>query len=160
MMRRVTTLRFAGLLRICCLAWVFFVMPALLRADTIYTYVGNPYTECEGTYVCNGKTPALSLRLDTPLMGSQLDNLSNDWIPVSTFYFTDGMGYFITQANQVFHDLIVSTDAHGNITNWYIVALTTERPPYAYFRLNSWRPNRRGGGRFNPWAQSANHRLW
>ncbi len=127
------TLKFSTLTGLLCL-----LVPGLMWAGTVYTYTGNPYTDCTGTYVCTGTSPALSLTFDTPLTGTQLDNLYDDPIPVSSFSFTDGTGLFITQANEVFHDLIISTDANGAITGWYIVALTTEPPPYVYFRLNSW----------------------
>jgi hypothetical protein len=108
------------------------------RADTVYTYAGNAYTFCLGTYTCTGTTPALSLTFATTLMGAQLDNLSNHPISASTFSFTDGTGLYITQANAVSDNIFISTGPTGAITGWFIVGLTTEPPPLTLFRINSW----------------------
>ena len=64
------TLKFSTLTGLLCL-----LVPGLMWAGTVYTYTGNPYTDCTGTYVCTGTSPALSLTFDTPLTGTQLDNL-------------------------------------------------------------------------------------
>lgn len=53
-----------------------YLFVASARADTVYTYTGNPFTDCLGIYHCNGTTPFLSITFDTTLTGPALDNLN------------------------------------------------------------------------------------
>jgi hypothetical protein len=49
------------------------MLPYSLWADTIYTYTGNPYANCEGVYYCSSTSPlSMSITLDLPLTGDQL----------------------------------------------------------------------------------------
>jgi hypothetical protein len=105
------------------------VLPGSLRADTVYTYTGNAYTNCFGTYTCNGTTPAISFTFDTTLMGAQLDNLAIDTVGggnltahVSSFSFTDGTGLLMTQSNSFGYLFDVTTNSSGDITKWYMTA--------------------------------------
>jgi len=108
------------------------------RATTLYAYTGNPYTSCAGTYTCNGTTPALSLTFDTTLTGAALDNLVFGTVGggdltayVTSFSFTDGTGFSLTQANaEGLYAFDVSTDASGNITSWSMSASPQDAPPY------------------------------
>jgi hypothetical protein len=135
-----------GLLGLVCL-----MLPGSLRADTVYTYTGNPYNFCVGTYAPNGinnvcpQPYALSLTFDTTLSGTQLDNLvlntqqdvtnahcsgctgiapiaGNLTASVSSFSFTDGSGFSITQADTANYGFDVTTDSNGNILAWFIYA--------------------------------------
>jgi hypothetical protein len=95
-------------------------LPLPLSADTTYTYTGNNYTSCFGTY-CTGGPYVISLTFDVKA-GTQLDNLTagtNISTDVSTFSFVDGSGLSITQSNGVGH-FYVGTDASGDITSWNI----------------------------------------
>jgi hypothetical protein len=125
------------------------------RADTVYTYTGNPYTSCVGTYAPSGvnnvcpQPYAFSLTFDTTLSGKQLDNLvltssvcstgpclgtplispagGNLTSFISSFSFTDGTGFSITQANATGFSFDVTTDGKGNIQSWAIYAVVS--PP-------------------------------
>lgn len=113
-----------GLLGLLCL-----MLPGSLRADTVYTYTGNAYNNCHGTYASSGTTCAgpyaLSGTIDV-MAGTPLANLdlygpdSNIWPYISTFSFTDGTGLTFTQAdpNWYWQEFYVATDAYGNITEW------------------------------------------
>jgi hypothetical protein len=131
------------------LSLLWLVLPGSLRAETVYTYTGNPYSFCVGTYVSSGVIVnntcggpyALSLTFDTKLSENHLDNLVLDTAAdfnaihsditlvggnltpfVSTFSFTDGTGFSITQANATKYGFDVTTDSEGNIQAWVIFA--------------------------------------
>jgi hypothetical protein len=135
-----------GLVGLVCL-----MLPGSLRADTTYTYTSNPYYFCSGTYAPGGvnnvcSNPyALSLTFTTILQGAQLDNLAlnaqqdiaaghcsgctgigpingNLTGYVSSFSFTDGSGFSITQTDTTNYGFDVSTDSNGNILAWFIFA--------------------------------------
>jgi PEP-CTERM motif len=131
-----------GLLGLLCL-----MLAGSMRADTAYTYTGNPYNNCSGTYAPSGinnvcpKPYALSVTFETTLSGTQLDNLvlntaadfnaihsdislvgGNLTAYVPTFSFTDGTGFSITQANATKFGFDVTTDSNGNIEAWVIYA--------------------------------------
>ena len=86
------------------------------KAGTIYTYTGNAYTTCGGTY-CTGGPYALSVAFTTTLTGSSLVNLPYTDISatITSFSFTDGSGLTI-HSNLQFMD--ISTNASGNISTW------------------------------------------
>jgi hypothetical protein len=107
-----------------------FLLPNALRADTIYTYAGNAYNQCTGTYTCTGTAPFLSISFDTSLTGAQLSNLSATDISATLVSFTmsDGAGLTVTQATASSHSFIVSTDSSGNITSWGIEAYSNPTP--------------------------------
>lgn len=134
-----------GLLAFLCLT------PGLLKANTVYTYSGNPYNFCAGTYAPSGVNNvcpnafAMSVTFETTVSGSQLDNLvlntqqdvdsahcsgcvgiapitGNLTAFVTSFSFTDGSGFSVTQANTTNFGFDVTTDANGNIQSWFIYA--------------------------------------
>jgi hypothetical protein len=116
------------------LGFLCLLLPGSLRADTTYTYAGNAYTSCTGTYASSGTTCAgpyaLTVTFDTTLSGAQLDHLAigtvlgGDLTPyVSKFDFTDGTGVTITEKSTgVISSFDVTTDGAGAITSWYISA--------------------------------------
>ena len=55
------------------------ILPVSMRAQTTFTYTGNPYPPsygCGGNYVCNGTTPFITISFTTTLSLSQLANLT------------------------------------------------------------------------------------
>lgn len=115
--------------------WVFLNVPIMAvfapaaHADTVYTYVGNSYTDCTGTY-CSGPN-ALSITFATTLTGSALDNLNNQNIGpnISSYSFTDMMGLNLScidffppgfPFNPCSSLWFVTTDANGNILSWQL----------------------------------------
>jgi hypothetical protein len=143
-------LKARSLFAIVFLGLLYFMLPGPLRADTTYTYTGNPYAFCSGTYtngvsnVCS-QPSALSLTFTTSLSGAQLDNLTlnasqdiasahcggctgigpidgNLTAYVSAFSFTDGTGFSVTQADTMDYGFDVTTDGNGNIQSWFIYA--------------------------------------
>jgi hypothetical protein len=112
-----------GLLSLLCL-----VLPGSLRADTIYSYTGNPYTVNLGTY--SGGTYSLSVSFDVAA-GTPLDSLAPDTnitADVTSFSFTDNHGLSITPANLIgaSDQFYVGTDSSGDITTWFVVADGTD----------------------------------
>jgi hypothetical protein len=93
------------------------------KAGTIFTYTGNNYTTCGGTY-CTGGPYALSVAFTTTLMGSSLANLPYTDISatITSFTFTDGSGLTLHSNLQ---SLDISTNASGNISTWLIGACGT-----------------------------------
>jgi hypothetical protein len=66
---RTRFLALAGLLALLCLA----LLQVPTQADSVYSYTGNAYTTCEGSYSCTGTTPAMTITFDMTLTGSALD---------------------------------------------------------------------------------------
>jgi hypothetical protein len=130
----------------------WLILPGSLRADTVYTYTGNAYSFCDGTYVSTGVIVnnvcggpyALSVKFDVQA-GTHLHNLvmntaadynllhGGQMAPapvgditaaVSTFSFTDGTGFSVTQANRTqpgFQSVFdVTTGSNGSILAWFI----------------------------------------
>ena len=112
------------------------ILSASAKADTVYTYTGNPYTSCAGTYSCNGTTPALSVTFDTTLTGSTLDNLTlgstgNITADITSFTITDGSGVTISLADAPAYYLFnIGTDGNGAIQSWNIDAILINAPPF------------------------------
>ena len=100
------------------------LLPGALRADTIYTYTGNPFNNCVGNYTCG--TPGLSITFATSLTGAALDNLSYSDISstITSFTMSDGFGVSNTILNSPSFIFIISTDGSGAITNWAIETLS------------------------------------
>jgi PEP-CTERM motif len=99
-----------------------FLTPSA-KAGTIYTYTGNAYTTCGGTY-CSGGPYALSVAFTTTLTGSSLANLPYTDISatITSFTFSDGSGLTL-HSNLQFLD--ISTNASGKISTWLIGACGT-----------------------------------
>ena len=103
-----------------------------LRAGTEYTYSGNAYNFCVGTYAPSGinnlcpNPYALTLTLDTSLTGSALDNLTlgtgNITADITSFSFGDGSGFSLTQADATNFSVDIATDSNGKIVSWVIPA--------------------------------------
>jgi len=101
-------------------------------AITQYTYTGAQYnfSGCADTY-CTGGPYALTVVFDVAA-GTPLDSLSNVNITadVTSFSFSDGSGFVITQASPGLTDsFVISTDPTGNMTVWSLNACTSP-PPY------------------------------
>ena len=97
--------------------FAIFLAPSA-KAGTIYTYTGNAYTTCGGTY-CTGGPYALSVAFTTTLTGSSLVNLPYTDISatITSFTFSDGNGLTIQSSLQ---SLDISTNVSGNISTWLI----------------------------------------
>jgi len=123
-----------GLLGLLCL-----MLPGSLRAQTIYTYTGNPYTFCGGTYTCNGTTPFLSITFDTSLTGAALDGLSGDNITatVQSLSFTDGTGLFLNSCDITSCYVTISTNSNGDIYAWQVIPLVPP-PPTGYYGFSTY----------------------
>jgi hypothetical protein len=118
--------------------WVgLLILPCLtlsdpLRAGTEYTYTGNTYNFCVGTYAPSGLNNvcpnpyALMLTLDTSLTGTALDNLTlgtgNITADVTSFSFGDGSGFSLTQSDATTFSVDIATNSYGNIVSWVISA--------------------------------------
>jgi hypothetical protein len=112
-----------GLLSLLCLT-----LPVSLRADTTWTYTGQAYTTCTGTYASSGTTCggpyALSVTFDVKA-GTQLDNLfifhpeTDISSSISTFSFTDGTGLVVTQATPTSHRFAFQV-GNGIIELWEV----------------------------------------
>ena len=116
-----------GLLGLVCL------IPGSLRANTVYTYTGNPYTTCSyvpGGDACLGGVH-LSLTFDTSLTGTELSNFSGDMVPYLQSFFAHDVGgpegnveaggggpAFILGSFFITFD--INTNAFGGITSWDI----------------------------------------
>lgn len=121
-----------GLLGLLCL-----VPPSSLRASTTYSYTGNAYTSCYGSYLAGGAicaSYALDLSFLTSLTGSEVDNLTNDDITATLLGYsaTDGYSefdcYFGPCGPDEGPDLFlatITTDATGDITAWSITTNDT-----------------------------------
>lgn len=109
-------------LGVCVLcAWGLLFSPAA-QASTLYTYTGNSYTLCNGTY-CNGGPYSLSVIFETTLTGNALVSLPFQEITstVISFAFTDGTGLTVNQNTVGGYDRFeISTDASGDIVTWLV----------------------------------------
>ena len=114
-----------GSLRAVLLTGALFAMGLApsAKAGTIYTYTGNAYTTCGGTY-CTGGPYALSVAFTTTLTGSSLANLPFTDISatITSFTFTDKSGLTLHSSLQ---SLGISTIASGEISTWLIGACGT-----------------------------------
>jgi hypothetical protein len=118
-----------GLLGLLCL-----ILPGSLRADTVYTYTGNPYTTCFGSYASSGSTcatpvPSLTVTIDTTLSGSALDNLAYGALGgVTSFTITDGVETLTSAdcgaGSQCAAD--IETNSAGAITGWAVFAAVSD----------------------------------
>jgi hypothetical protein len=112
---------------------LWLMLTGSLRADTLYTYKGNDYTNCVGSY-CFGPE-ALSITFETTLTGSALDNLpifTNITATVTAFSFTDGSGLDLNQGNTTNFAFSIETDSTGNIINTIFAGWEIEAGCYNY----------------------------
>jgi hypothetical protein len=102
--------------------------PAARADTTVYTYTGNAYKTCGGTY-CAGGPFALSVMFDTILTGNALDNLpfTDITATITSFNFTDGSGLTLDNSNDASgqHIIQISTNASGGISAWFVGAYTS-----------------------------------
>lgn len=108
-----------GLLGLLCL-----MLPGPLRADTVYTYAGNTFTQSAGTDTC---PPQCSITGNFTL-AAPLPANDTVWYPtvLSTlsFDFTDGSNVW-TNLNSTVSQFSVETNAAGNIVEWDIIMTNT-----------------------------------
>jgi hypothetical protein len=111
------------------LALLCLMLPGPLRADTIYSYVGSPYTECSGIYTCNGATPYVTITFDTTLTGAAVDDLpfmTNIGATVVSYTISDNYGVTITSATAgASSKFLIRTASTGEIVDWCISAIGT-----------------------------------
>jgi PEP-CTERM motif len=96
--------------------WLVLLLgsPVRVKADSIYTYTGNPFTIFSG-YSC---PPECNLSGSFTLASPLADNLSLAQITPTAFSFTDGNSTWDpTTASSYF---VVSTDASGAIIGWFL----------------------------------------
>jgi hypothetical protein len=96
-------------------------------ANTVYTYTGTPYNQCDGTYVANCGSLSLTGTLDLTLSLSQLKNLNDFIIPASdiaSFSFSDGFAASLNQSTAAFSIFVIDTNSQGQITNWGVILLS------------------------------------
>jgi hypothetical protein len=106
------------------------MLPSALRADTIYTYTGNAFNNCSGTY-CTGGTYAMSLTFAVAA-GTPLANLTPlaDITPfVTSFSMTDGSltascSNSACVSGGLFTYFHITTNAAAAILTWDIYTLT------------------------------------
>jgi hypothetical protein len=98
------------------------------KAGSVFTYAGNNYNSCGGTY-CVGGPYALGVTFDTTLTGRALDNLpfTNITATVTSFEFTDGSGLILNNSNSAVNqlDIEISTNASGHVVAWFAGAYAT-----------------------------------
>ena len=128
------------------LGLLYLAAPELARAR-VYSYVGNPYTACEGTYAdasgaCAGSY-RLSITFTTDLSAKALDNLpevlpghpTDITASVTNFTFTDGDGVTLTSANAPDYSFELATNAKG-LPNLWILSASDPLGPYAVSCIN------------------------
>ena len=96
--------------------------PAL--ADTVYTYVGNPFTSGYSTPLPDGPYTTsdfvtVSFTVSTPLASNLFYNLTP-----TVFTFTDGAG-MVDNTTATYLLLEINTDGSGNPISWIIQAQTS-----------------------------------
>jgi hypothetical protein len=96
---------------------------ASARADTIYTYTGNPFTVFSGLDVC---PPVCNISGSFTLASPLATNLPFEAITPTAFSFTDG-SVTITEGASEGGRFEVATDSGGNISFWEI-ALGSGQP--------------------------------
>ncbi len=88
------------------------------HADTVYSYTGHDFTSAAGSFTTSD-FPSGSFTVASPLQA----NLSNATLTPLSFSFSDGVDTF-TQTNTSFQGFQqFSTDASGDITQYYIYLL-------------------------------------
>jgi len=109
--------------------WLALLAATVAQAATIITISNDIYNFCGGGY-CSGGPYSLQATL-TIASGTNLDSLSFNQGPLNTgtggdiepdvtsFSFSDGSGFVITNANATATFLNIATDATGNVTAWY-----------------------------------------
>jgi hypothetical protein len=93
--------------------------PFLCRADTIYTYTGNHFTNAPLPYTTSDSITGF-FTLSSPL-GDNLA-LANIAADVLSFSFTDGSVNTITSSANSGSFFLISTNSQGNITAWDVRA--------------------------------------
>jgi hypothetical protein len=95
------------------------------RADTVYTYTGNPFDQFSAGAAC---PPLCSISVSFTLAEPLPDNLPFlTLVSPLSFSFTDG-STTITQANQSFMAFGLGTDSQGNIGAWEVEVSSGSSP--------------------------------
>jgi hypothetical protein len=109
--------------------WLALLAATAMQAGTVITITNDIYNYCGGDY-CSGGPYSLLATLNVEA-GTNLDNLSFDQGPLNTgtggnlepyvtsFSFSDGSGFVITNLNATNTFLNIATDGSGNLTAWY-----------------------------------------
>lgn len=119
-----------------------FVLVCTARADQTYSYTGNPYTTCNGTDVCNGTTPALTITFTVNDEGEFLLDSGADYEDfakfLTSFSFTDGTGLSITDANIIpgGASFLLAANIGGSLLAWDIGVHSTN----CFAGSGSWSP--------------------
>ena len=101
---------------VCLLGWT---LPSAL-ANEMYSYTGNTYNLCSGSYVSPCSQYRITGSFTTTLDLFHLQNLTNFVIPnsdIASFSFMDGSGQTITQSNARSSLFEITTNSFGNITS-------------------------------------------
>jgi PEP-CTERM motif len=100
----------------CLLGWV---VPSAVAGET-YTYIGNNYNLCSGSYVSPCSQYHITGSFTTTLDLFHLQGLTNFVIPtydIASFSFVDGSGLTINQSNARTSSFEITTNSFGNITS-------------------------------------------
>ena len=98
------------------------MLPLTLKADTLYTYIGNNFNQFSSPHMGTGPNAYYSTAnfveiafvLSSPLAA----NLNNVFIDPLTYSFTDGTISTSGPYSSWLAGFAVTTDAAGNIVNW------------------------------------------
>jgi hypothetical protein len=115
-------------------------VPGLTRADTTYTYTGQPFNQFFGTDSCSGGVGQCSLQGSFTVAGPLASDLTDVAINPTSFSLTDG-NTTITDANLYPGSFAfdVTTDATGTIVGWLFQAADAPYPPvYAATYTGLW----------------------
>jgi len=96
-----------------------------MRADSVtYTYTGTAYTNCYGSYAPSSGPCTEQQTISFTVASALAPDLNEDNIKplITSFSFSDGTGFVITQADDAGTFFFVDTDASGNISEWSVGA--------------------------------------
>jgi hypothetical protein len=108
------------LVALLCSIGTISLAPTATADSVTYTYTGEVYTNCFGSYAPSSgpctEQQTITFTLAAPLAPDQTqDNIS---ALVTSFSFSDGTGLVITQADDPLFGFAVNTDTSGNIVEW------------------------------------------
>jgi hypothetical protein len=122
------------LLSMSWLGLLCLMLPGSLRADTAYTYTGNPYNYSDGSYssqcqiitceITGSLTYAVPIAANTP-------DYSN--LPLA-FNFSDGITD-INNTNGYISEFELTTDSTGSITGWVIEIAPNNTTTYPFYSI-------------------------
>jgi hypothetical protein len=89
------------------------ILPLSMKADTIYTYTGTPFTILSGTSYTSSDFVSGSFTVSSPLAA----NLVSDIITPASYSFSDGVQ---STGSGTTPSIEIWTDANGDIIRWDI----------------------------------------